>query len=75
MNKTLGAPSFVRLLHKGWESATLSPAVNTLTENALNSSVSGRLVRVPHEIYAKEFNPLTGLGIGFVLRHFENWIR
>ncbi len=33
--QTLGAPSFVRLLHKGWESTTLSPTVNTLTENAL----------------------------------------
>ena len=35
MNKTWGAPSFVGPLHKGWESITLSPNVNTLGENAL----------------------------------------
>src|SRR5487761_1345879 len=38
VNKTSGAPSFVRPLRKGWESTTLSPTVNTLIENALGVS-------------------------------------
>ena len=41
VNKTSGAPPFVRPLRKGWESTTLSPTVNTLIENALVNQPRG----------------------------------
>ena len=68
MLTTLGAPSFVRLLHKGWESTTLSPTVNTLTENALvvvaATSVAAALV--PTTTWASTALASTaGLGMAF----------